>query len=116
MNAVELQEVEAAENALYEAMNEEFGNIWNAPPPVSLAGFEWHQFRRLAAEKAYHARLAGLGFGPVTDEGLVRMLSERSEGQGYDDATGYRLRCWLALFGLPYKPAWVSRSSITGAA
>lgn len=48
----------------------------------------------------------------LTDEGRIRYHVQRNDGQGYDDGTGYWLRCWAAAFSFPFKPAWISASSI----
>lgn len=73
-------------------------------PPI------WH-FRARSDDNDLARRLSSIGLY-LTPHVRIRYRAAASEGQGYDDATGYWLRCWAAAFALPFKPAWVSRSAI----
>lgn len=70
----------------------------------------WH-FADSASDRDLERRLKRVGLY-LSDPVRIRYHVARSEGQGYDDATGYWLRCWAAAFALPFKPAWVSRSAL----
>lgn len=48
----------------------------------------------------------------ITLEMRARYWEQVYEGQGYDDAGGYKLRCWRAMLGMPFLPAWTSYSAI----
>lgn len=57
---------------------------------------------------------AALGLEEITNDMRAKFWHQVNEGQGYTDATGYRLRCWQAMLGLRYLPAEISFSTIRG--
>lgn len=79
------------------------------PSRMRPAWWEWFEQRQ---ERELNRRLNSVGLH-LTEEARIRYHVQCLEGQGYDDASGYWLRCWAAAFALPFKPAWVSRSYIT---
>lgn len=71
----------------------------------------WYHFKRRREEQRVIDALAKIGFYPrllsAYSRGDRRAFHEQlRRGQGVnEDAGGYRLRCWLALLGLPFTPA-----------
>lgn len=89
---------------------DEFGSVSNWPVPSRNKPryFKWLQ--RKLERRVCNA----LGLDEITKEMRVRFWGQVNEGQGYTDATGYRLRCWQAMLGLRYLPAEISFSTIRG--
>jgi hypothetical protein len=56
-------------------------------------------------------RLASVGLPAPREFGLAQAWAEIRTGQGYDDAGGFWLRIYRALFNWPYKPAFDSQIS-----
>lgn len=82
----------------------------SGPLPVKPSPWAVSTWR---ADTQFCARLNKVGLH-ITDDVRKRFWAESAQGQGYDDAIGYWLRCWAAAFEMPFKPAWYSRISIEG--
>lgn len=76
--------------------------------PVFREEPRWWQFRDRWADRRLRSLLRSAHLPDLTPEGRQRFHEQVREGQGYDDANGYHLRCWQAAFGWDFKPAWES--------
>ncbi len=87
---------------------EEFGPVSNWPTPTPYKP----GFLRLAQRKSEKRICKALGVSEITLSMRMRFWEQIYEGQGYTDATGYKIRMWKAMLGLPFLPAKVSFSAI----
>ncbi|RWN55874.1 MAG: hypothetical protein EOR99_35065 [Mesorhizobium sp.] len=99
-------EIEAAENEVHDRLERAFGGMMNLPrvaidePGWLDAGYK--------ADRQMQRKLELAGLDRITQAGRIRFHEQLREGQGYNDATGFRLRCWMAALRYPFLSAWAS--------
>ncbi|AZO29383.1 hypothetical protein [Mesorhizobium sp. M1B.F.Ca.ET.045.04.1.1] len=105
-----LAEIEAAENEVHDRLERAFGGLLKLPyvaidePGWLDAGYK--------TDRDMQRKLELAGLDRITQAGRIRFHEQLREGQGYNDATGFKLRCWMAALRYPFLPAWSSRSAV----
>lgn len=105
-----ISEIEAAENEVHDRLERAFGGLMKLPP-VAIDEPGWLD-AGYKADREMQRKLELAGLDRITQAGRIRFHEQLREGQGYNDATGFKLRCWMAALRYPFLPAWSSRSAV----
>ncbi|TIX28890.1 hypothetical protein [Mesorhizobium sp.] len=96
--------IEQAENEVYDRLECAFGGLMNLPH-VAIDEPKWLD-AGYKEDRKMQRKLEMAGLDRVTQAGRIRYHEQLREGQGYNDATGWKLRCWMAALRYPFLPAW----------
>lgn len=89
-----------------------FGSFFDWPI-LSRVEPRWWQFTDWLEACDVNEMLEKANLPPINQDGRDAYHEQVALGQGYDDAVGFRLRCWCAGLGQPFLPVDVSFSAIS---
>ncbi len=98
---------------VFDRLSRAFGGFLDWPAIQRWEPKWWH-FVDWIQNREMNDLLEEVGLPAIGQDGRDAFFEQLMLGQGYTDATGFRLRCWCAALGQPFLPADVSYSTIKG--